>query len=75
MMNRETLDLFADLSVDGAGPQRRTLPNLDEDEQNLYTHLVGHADNNSSGLLLEQERIPWTHAYPLLLDEIRRLVC
>ncbi|MDG4838430.1 DUF2220 family protein [Micromonospora sp. WMMD967] len=75
MMNRETLELFADLSVNGASPQRRTLPNLDEDEQNLYTHLVEHADANSSGILLEQERIPWTHAYPLLLGEIRRLVC
>ncbi|WP_067510024.1 Wadjet anti-phage system protein JetD domain-containing protein [Actinoplanes sp. TFC3] len=75
MMNRETLDMFADLSGDGAGPQRRTLPNLEDEEQDLYSLLVEYADTHSSGILLEQERIPWTHAYPLLLGEIGRLAC
>jgi hypothetical protein len=73
MMNRETLDKFASLAVDGAGPQRRVLPNLEDDEQALYRYLVEYASNSQSGLLLEQERIPWAYAYPLLLEQLRRM--
>ncbi|MBG0568719.1 Wadjet anti-phage system protein JetD domain-containing protein [Actinoplanes aureus] len=73
MMNRETLDKFAGLAVEGAGPQRRTLPNLEDDEQALYRYLVEYTDSSQSGLLLEQERIPWAYAYPLLLEQLRRI--
>jgi hypothetical protein len=72
MMNRETLDRFIHLAVEGAGPQRRTLPHLQDDEQDLYQYLVDYADRNPSGLLLEQERIPWDYAYPILLAGLRR---
>lgn len=72
LMNCETLDRFIDLVVEGAGPQRRTLPHLHADEQKLYRYLVEYADSNPSGLLLEQERIPWNYAYPVLLQQLRR---
>lgn len=66
LMDIETLDRFRHLAVDGARPQRAQLPNLTAAEQHLYQHLVEHAATEGIGLLLEQERIPWQHAYPLL---------
>jgi hypothetical protein len=36
-------------------------------ENELYDHLATHANATGCGLLLEQERIPWTHANGILI--------
>jgi hypothetical protein len=46
--------------------QRARLPYLVAAELRLYEHLVDRAAADGVGLLLEQERIPWQHAYPIL---------
>lgn len=66
LMDLETLGRFRHLSVDGARPQRVQVPLLTAAEHRLYQHLVEHAASEGVGLLLEQERIPWQHAYPIL---------
>jgi hypothetical protein len=71
MMDMDTLTRYRHLAVDGAGPQRSRLPHLTDSEQALFTHLVDHATSTGSGLLLEQERIPWQHAYSILTQAIR----
>jgi hypothetical protein len=68
LMDTVTLDRYHHLTTDGAGPQRTTLKHLTDPEQHLYTRLADHASANSAGLLLEQERIPWPHAYQELLS-------
>jgi hypothetical protein len=70
MMDIATLDRFSRLAVKGAGQQRNEVPRLTESEQLLYDHLVDHATSTGAGLLLEQERIPWHHAYPTLFAAI-----
>jgi hypothetical protein len=70
MMDMATLDRFRRLAVEGAGPQRKEVPHLTEPERLLYQRLVDHAANTGAGLLLEQERIPWRHAYPTLVTVI-----
>jgi hypothetical protein len=70
LMNIETLGRFRHLAVDGARPQRAQLPLLADEEQHLYEQLLHHAKTEETGLLLEQERIPWRYAYPLLLQAI-----
>ena len=70
LMDLATLDRYRHLAVTGAGPVRHDLPNLEPPEQKLYTHLVQHAADHGTGLLLEQERIPWPHAYQQLIDAI-----
>jgi hypothetical protein len=70
MMDIDTLDRFGRLAVEGAGPQRNEVPHLTDTERLLYQHLVDHATNTGAGLLLEQERIPWHHAYPTLVTVI-----
>lgn len=62
MMHKQTLERFRHLSTDGAGPQRTVLPHLTGPEVELYLLLSLHAAEKDSGLLLEQERIPWPHA-------------
>jgi hypothetical protein len=69
-MDRATLERYRHLAVTGAGPARHVLPNLKSPEQQLYAHLVQHAADHGTGLLLEQERIPWAHAYQQLTDTI-----
>lgn len=70
LMDLATLDRYRHLAVAGAGPARHQLPNLKSPEQQLYAHLVQHAADQGTGLLLEQERIPWTQAYQQLTDAI-----
>lgn len=70
LMDSETLDRFQHLAVDGAGPQRTQLPVLTDEEQHLYQRLLNHAKSEGTGLLLEQERIPWRYAYPVLVQAI-----
>ena len=70
LMDRATLERYRHLAVTGAGPARHELPNLKSPEQQLYAHLVQHAADHGTGLLLEQERIPWAHAYQQLTDTI-----
>lgn len=66
LMDIETLNRFRHLAVDGALPQRARVPFLTAEEHRLYQHLVDYATTREVGLLLEQERIPWQHAYPSL---------
>jgi len=70
LMDRATLERYRHLAVTGAGPARHELPNLKSPEQQLYAHLVQHAADHGTGLLLEQERIPRAHAYQQLTDTI-----
>jgi hypothetical protein len=70
LMDSETLDRFRHLAVDGAGPQRAQLPLLTDEEQRLHQQLLDHAKTEGKGLLLEQERISWQHAYPILVQAI-----
>lgn len=70
LMDSETLDRFRHLAIDGAGPQRAQLPLLTDEEQRLHQQLLDHAKTEGTGLLLEQERIPWQHAYPILVQAI-----
>ena len=73
MMNTATLDRFRHLATEGAGPQRVSVPRLTESERELYDHLADYAATHDTGLLLEQERIPWEHAYPQLLTAMKGL--
>lgn len=66
LMDTATLHRFRHLAADGAGPQRSTLPNLTDTEQELYAYLTEYAATHGTGLLLEQERIPWQYAYHAL---------
>ena len=66
-----TLKKYQHLATNGATPQRTELPHLTPGEQALYSHLANHAATHGSWLLLEQERIPWSHAYPVLAEAIR----
>jgi hypothetical protein len=67
LMDTATLQLFRHLAADGAGPQRSTLPDLTDAEQELYVYLTEYAATHGKGLLVEQERIPWQHAYQALM--------
>lgn len=70
LMDTATLEQFRHLAVDGAGPQRKALPHLTDPEQELYQHLINYAATHDTGLLLEQERIPWKHSYTTLAAAI-----
>ena len=61
-----TLDRYRHLAIPGARPQRTTVPHLTRGEQELYTNLADYAAVHDTGLLLEQERIPWPTAYRVL---------
>jgi hypothetical protein len=61
---------FRHLAVYGAGPQRAQLPLLADEEKHLYQQLLDHSGAEGTGVLLVQERIPWQHAYPVLLHAI-----
>ncbi|MEU8319738.1 Wadjet anti-phage system protein JetD domain-containing protein [Nonomuraea sp. NPDC048881] len=66
LMNPATLDAYRHLTVEGAGPQRASLHHLDDTEQHLYQQLLDYAETHPTGLLLEQERIPWQPALSTL---------
>jgi hypothetical protein len=66
LMDTATLRDFRRLSTTGSVPRRTTLPWLTTSERELLDELVDHAGRNPSGLLLEQERIPWHHALPAI---------
>ncbi|MGW2659976.1 Wadjet anti-phage system protein JetD domain-containing protein [Nocardia tengchongensis] len=71
LTDTETLDRFRHLAVEGTVPQRKSIPqHLTEAERELYHVLVEHAARTGTGLLLEQERIPWEFAHPRLLNAI-----
>ena len=67
-----TLNRYRHLAIPGAGPQRTTVPHLTRSEQELYTSLSDYAAAAGTGLLLEQERIPWPMAYPVLTQAIEQ---
>ncbi|MEV0056167.1 Wadjet anti-phage system protein JetD domain-containing protein [Saccharopolyspora shandongensis] len=71
LMDIETLDRFRHLAVAGAGASRLEIPHLTEPERKLYQQLLNYAAQNDTGLLLEQERIAWDHAYAALTKAIR----
>lgn len=73
LMDLTTLDRHLHLAVTGALPVRRQLPHLEPHEQQLYARLVKHAADHGTGLLLEQERIPWTYAYQQLTHAINTM--
>ena len=52
------------LAVAGSPAQRTTAPpHLTTAERQLCDHLTAHAANHGTGLLLEQERLPWETVY------------
>ncbi len=65
-----TLEKYRHLAIEGAPPQRTGLPLLTPSEQDLYAHLAQQAAAHGTWPLLEQERIPWSDAYPLLAEAI-----
>ncbi|WHT22655.1 DUF3322 domain-containing protein [Crossiella sp. CA-258035] len=66
-----TLDRYRHLAVVGALPQRTTAPpGLSPPEQELYARLTAYAAEHGTGLLLEQERVPWPVAYAALKDAL-----
>lgn len=66
-----TLDRYQHLAVEGATPQRSTTPShLTTAERELYERLVDHSAKHGTGLLLEQERIPWAFAYGELMNAL-----
>lgn len=67
LTDSETLHRYQRLAVGGALPQRTaTPPHLTTAERELYEHLAAYATEHGSGLLLEQERLPWEEVYPTL---------
>jgi hypothetical protein len=68
LMDLATLARFRHLAVEGAAPLRKNIHHLEGPERDLYQHLVDHARATGRGLLLEQERILWTHAETVLLS-------
>lgn len=58
-----TLDAYRHLAIDGTPPDRREPPHLTPAEQDLHSRLAAHHAAAGTGLLLEQERIPWDHAW------------
>ena len=58
-----TLDAYRHLAIDGTPPDRREPPHLTSAEQDLHARLAAHHAAAGTGLLLEQERIPWDHAW------------
>lgn len=72
LMNTTTLHKFQHLAVEGTAPTKRDLPHLTEPEQKLHEYLTSHARSTATGLLLEQERIPWPYAYQELTKALAR---
>ncbi|MEV6987478.1 DUF3322 domain-containing protein [Sphaerisporangium sp. NPDC051017] len=71
LMDIATLDRFRHLTVNGAGPQRTALPFLTRSELETYRLLTDHVSSEGTGLLLEQERIPWPHAQATLIATLK----
>jgi hypothetical protein len=68
----DTLKKYRHLATEGAPPQRTGLLHLTLSEQEAYAYLAEHAASHGSWLLLEQERIPWSVAYPALTSAMAR---
>lgn len=67
LMDLPTLNTYRHLAVEGATPYRKNVAHLTDTERELYDHLATHANETGCGLLLEQERIPWTYANGVLM--------
>lgn len=68
-----TLDRHRHLAVEGTVPQRTATPlHLTTEERELYAQLAAHAAEHSTGLLLEQERIPWPDAYATIKNALKQ---
>ncbi len=71
LTDTETFERYRHLAVEGAVPQRKSIPpHLTDPEQQLYHQLAEHVADTGAGVLLEQERIPWESAYPQLIDAL-----
>jgi len=71
LTDQATLERYRRLAVPTAAPQAMTTPShLTSPELGLYQMLVDHAHRHGTGLLLEQERIPWPIAAALLRDAL-----
>jgi len=67
LMDLPTLNTYRHLAVEGATPYRKNVAHLTDTERELYDHLATHATETGRGLLLEQERVPWTYANGVLM--------
>jgi hypothetical protein len=67
-----TLNRYRHLAISGARPHRAAASHLTRDEEDLYAALADYAAASDSGLLLEQERIPWSAAFPVLTRAMER---
>jgi hypothetical protein len=72
LMDLPTLNAYRHLAVEGATGYRKNIAHLTKPERELYDHLAAHANTTKRGLLLEQERIPWAHAHPILISAATR---
>jgi hypothetical protein len=66
-----TMNRFRHLASTSGTPKPRPVPNLTVSEAALYATLVEHFATSSEGLVLEQERIPWSHARAVIGEAIR----
>lgn len=71
LMDTDTLRAFQHLATDGSVSKRAAAPHLNDSEAELYEQLRLHAANHQTGILLEQERIPWHHAYATLQSRLQ----
>jgi len=68
-----TLHRYRRLAVEGELPRRNTAPpHITDAERELYERLAAYSAEHGTGLLLEQERLPWQEVYPTLTSS---LVC
>lgn len=63
LTDQATLERYRSLAVPGPAPRATAIPpHLTAPELQLYQLLIEHARADGTGLLLEQERIPWSTA-------------
>lgn len=72
LMDLPTLRAFGHLAVAGAAPGNGVPGSLTAGERELYAHLLDHTHSTGTGLVLEQERIPWPHAQQTIADAIKQ---
>src|SRR5699024_8552980 len=71
LMDTATLTAFRHLAVTSHATRSDEPELLTTAERELYQYLADYMADNETGLLLEQERIPWPWAHQTLADIVR----